>query len=95
MELFTYNSAAYKKYLQEHSHERGEVRFLESIAKKGMMAVEVGGHTGFIAMAIGKAVRREGMLFCFEPLPQYFEILRKNITSNGLYNRNLKKGAWR
>ncbi len=93
MDLFTHNSPAYKTYLQEHPHERGEVRFLQSIAQKGMVVVEVGGHTGLTAVAIGKQIGREGILFCFEPLPKYFEMLQKNIISNGLDNIQLSQLA--
>jgi hypothetical protein len=42
MELFLYNSPAFDNFLKNNPHERGEVRFLESIVKEGMNVIDIG-----------------------------------------------------
>ncbi len=89
MELFTYNSKEFKSYLQKNAHEQGEVKFLQSIAKEGITAVEVGAHIGITAVAIAKKIGEKGKLYCFEPVSEYFDILKKNVDSNRLNNVEL------
>ena len=40
IELFLYDSPAFKNFLKDNAHERGEVRFLESIVEEGMNAID-------------------------------------------------------
>ena len=86
MERFIFGSAEYESYMREHDHERGERDFLESIAEEGMTAVDVGGHHGPAACAISRAIGEQGRLYCFEPVPEYREILEANIKGSGLTN---------
>jgi FkbM family methyltransferase len=86
MERFVFDSPEYKAYMREHEHERGERAFLESIAKEGMTAVEVGAQYGPAACAISKAIGPQGKLYCFEPVPEYREILKENIEAGGCAN---------
>ena len=86
MDRFTYDSPEYEAYMQEHTHERGEIRFLESVAREGMIAVDAGGHFGFAACAISRTIGESGRLYCFEPIPEYREILRDNLKKNALRN---------
>ena len=86
MERFIFGSAEYESYIREHEHERGEKDFIESIAEAGMTAVDVGGNYGFAACAISRAVGETGRVYCFEPVPEYREILEDNIRANGLGN---------
>ena len=86
MELFLYNSPAFQSFLKNNPHERGEVKFLESIANEGMNVIDVGGHIGITAAAIAKKVGKRGLLYSFEPVPEYFDILKKNLSANKLEN---------
>lgn len=86
MERFIYGSPAYEAHMQESTHERGEKEFLEAIAWEGMIAVDVGGNVGLAACAIAQAIGETGRLFCFEPVPEFREILTRNIQENGLTN---------
>jgi FkbM family methyltransferase len=85
MELFLYNSPAFENFLKNNPHERGEVKFLESIVQEGMNVMDIGANKGitttFIANRIGG-----GKLYSFEPVPEYYHTLRKNLSSNGLEN---------
>jgi FkbM family methyltransferase len=86
VERFVFGSPEYESDMREHEHERGERQFLESIAEEGMIAVDVGGQYGPAACAISRAIGERGKLYCFEPVPEYREILEENIKASGLIN---------
>ena len=93
MELFLYDSSTFKNFLKDNRHEAGEVEFLKSIARKGMHAIDIGANIGITTVAIAKTIRRQGRLYSFEPVPEYFDILRDNVSSNGLENVQVHKLA--
>jgi FkbM family methyltransferase len=86
MELFLYDSPAFRNFLKDNPHEAGEVKFLESIAKKGMNVIDIGANIGITTVAVAKRIVKKGRLYSFEPTPEYFNILKENIASNGLEN---------
>jgi FkbM family methyltransferase len=86
MKLFLYDSPDFSNFLKDNPHERGEVKFLESIAKEGMHVIDIGANIGITTVAIAKRIRRGGKLYSFEPVPEYFNILKGNVSSNGLEN---------
>ena len=86
MQFFVYNSPAFKTFLKDHPHERGEVKFLELIVEEGMNVIDIGANIGITAVTIGKKIGKGGKLYSFEPVPEYFDILEKNLSSNGLEN---------
>jgi FkbM family methyltransferase len=86
MELFLYNSPDFRDFLKNNPHERGEVKFLESIAEEGMNAIDIGGHIGVTTVVIAKQAGKRGLVYSFEPVPEYFDILKKNLSANKLEN---------
>jgi FkbM family methyltransferase len=86
IELFLYDSPAFKNFLKDNPHERGEVKFLESTVKEAMNVIDIGANIGITTVAVAKKIGRRGKLYSFEPVPEYFDILKKNISSNGLGN---------
>jgi len=86
IELFLYDSPAFKNFLKDNPHERGEVKFLESIVKEGMNVIDIGANIGITTVTIARKIGRRGKLYSFEPSPEYFNILKENISSNGLEN---------
>lgn len=86
MQLFLYDSPAFKSFLEDNPHEAGELEFLESIAREGMYVIDVGANIGITTVAIAKRIRRVGRLHSFEPVPEYFGILKDNVASNRLVN---------
>ena len=83
---FIFNSPSFSQFLAEHPHERGEVEFLKSIAEEGMIAVEIGGYAGMTTVAIAKALGEKGIVYCFEPIPEYRKLLEKNLLVNNIEN---------
>jgi len=86
MELFLYDSPAFKDFLQHNSHESGEVRFLESIIRPGMKVIDVGANIGITSVTIARNIGKDGELYSFEPVSHYFRILQQNLSSNGIEN---------
>jgi len=86
IELFLYDSPAFKDFLKDNPHEAGEVKFLESIAKEGMHVIDIGANIGITTVTIARKIGRRGKLYSFEPSPEYFKILKDNVSSNGLEN---------
>jgi len=86
IELFLYDSPGFKNFLKDNPHERGEVKFLESIVKESMNIIDIGANVGITTVTIARKIGRRGKLHSFEPVPEYFDILKENISSNGLEN---------
>jgi FkbM family methyltransferase len=86
MQLFLYDSPSFKSFLKDNPHEAGEVEFLKSVVQEGMYVIDVGANIGITSVAIAKRIRRVGRLPSFEPVPEYFDILRDNVSSNRLRN---------
>jgi FkbM family methyltransferase len=78
--------AAFRRELQGDKHHYGEVTFLESVLRPGMTVIEGGANRGVTAVAIAGAVGSTGHVYAFEPVPEYFSSLRKNISGNGVGN---------
>ena len=86
IEFFLYDSPAFKNFLKDNSHEAGEVKFLESIVEEGMNVIDIGANVGITTVIVAKKIGRRGKLYSFEPTPEYFNILKENVSSNGLEN---------
>ena len=86
LEFFIYHSPNFRRFLRDNPHEHGEVKFLESILEEGMQVIDVGGHIGVTSAVIAKRIGDRGRLYSFEPIPEFFNILKKNLSFNRLKN---------
>jgi len=86
MEFFLYDSLAFQDFLKANPHEGAEVEFLESIAKEGMTVIDVGANIGITTVTVAKKIGGKGKVYAFEPLRGYFDVLKKNLSANGLKN---------
>jgi FkbM family methyltransferase len=59
-------------------------RIVTSIVKQGMTVIDVGAHIGFHTLLFAKCVGPSGRVFSFEPHPENFALLRKNVELNNL-----------
>ncbi len=92
-EPFRFEDPAFRRDLEDHPHEAGEVAFLESILRPGDTVVEAGGNRGITAVAASRKIGETGRLFVFEPVPEYFEALERNLALNGVSNAELFQAA--
>lgn len=63
-----------------------ETDFFRSIIKDGMTVVDIGANLGWYSLIAAGSVGREGKVFAFEPDPENFRLLSKNIIANGYQN---------
>lgn len=60
---------------------------------KGDIVVDVGASIGYFTLIFAREVGEEGHVFAFEPRPERFELLKKNIAINGYENVTLEQMA--
>jgi FkbM family methyltransferase len=85
MESFVFNDR-FRKKLRQDAHRYGEVLFLESVLRRGMTVIEGGAHSGITTIATARAVGKNGYVYAFEPVTDYFAYLQANISANGTNN---------
>jgi FkbM family methyltransferase len=66
-----------------------EDRFLMSLDLAGKTVYDIGAHIGIMTLFFSKAVGETGQVISFEPNPETFAILRKNVGMNDLTNVRL------
>lgn len=61
--------------------------------KRGNVFVDVGANIGYFTVMASKLVGERGRVYAFEPNPLSFEILKRNVESNGLPNVTIEQKA--
>lgn len=69
------------------AYEKGVLRWMAQWLRSGDHFVDVGANIGLMSVHAARCVGREGMVWSFEPHPDNYEALLKNITLNGLGDR--------
>jgi len=85
-DTFIYNSAERKDELANNPHYAGEIAFLGSIAKPGMIVIEAGASKAVTTVALAQAIGDMGHLYVFEPVPEYYSRLETTLSRNGVRN---------
>lgn len=86
MEPFIYESEEFRIELQNEPHLAGEIEFLRSIAKPGMNVLDVGLHRGVTTVALAKSIGPGGHVYAFEPVPEFYNAVRENLSRNRVKN---------
>jgi FkbM family methyltransferase len=66
--------------------ERMLTQIVEKEIKKGDIVLDIGAHIGYYTLIFAKLVGTEGRVYAFEPDPDNFAILNRNIEINGYSN---------
>jgi FkbM family methyltransferase len=61
--------------------------------KQGAICVDVGANLGYFSILMSRLVGETGQVIAFEPMPDTFEILCKNVSLNQLTNTKTVRGA--
>lgn len=61
--------------------------------KEGDIVVDVGASIGYYTLIFARLVGENGKVFAFEPKPERFELLKKNVEINGYHNVVLEQKA--
>ena len=80
-------------YLKPGSYEPETERFIRQHVKPGMTVLDVGANTGYMTILLADAVGANGRVHSFEPMRANYELLRKNVQSNGLNQAHLHNFA--
>jgi FkbM family methyltransferase len=59
------------------------VRFVRQTLRPGMRCVDAGAQTGFYTCVMASLVGQTGIVHAFEPMPENYELLLKNVEENG------------
>lgn len=67
-------------------HEEFKTEFVKKEISKGDVVLDIGANIGYYTLIFAKLVGEEGKVFAFEPDPDNFALLKKNIEINGYRN---------
>ena len=67
-------------------YEKYETELFKRLVKKGMVVVDIGANVGYYTLLVAHLVGDEGKVFAFEPDPNNYSLLCKNIEVNGYRN---------
>lgn len=80
-------------YTLEKDHEPFETEIIEKHVKPGDVVVDVGANIGYYTLIFARLVGKEGRVFAFEPDPDNFALLKKNVEVNGYKNVIIEQKA--
>jgi FkbM family methyltransferase len=66
--------------------EEAETRLFSSFVKEGMTVVDIGANIGYYTLLAARLVGEKGKVFAFEPSPDNFALLKRNVEANGYKN---------
>jgi FkbM family methyltransferase len=67
-------------------HEEATTTLFKKIVKPGDIVLDLGANIGYFTLLAAKLVGTKGKVYAFEPEPNNFNYLRKNIDINGYMN---------
>ncbi len=78
---------------EEGAFEPFETSLMQLELKEGDVVVDVGANIGYYTLIFARRVGPAGKVYAFEPDPNNFELLRKNVQINGYHNVILERKA--
>lgn len=69
---------------QYSAHTRNELAMLKSLIADGDNIIDIGAHIGTFAVPFARFNKGKGKIFSFEADPDNYNLLKQNITENGL-----------
>ena len=76
----------FEGYAKNLVHEKATTKLFKQVVKEGNMLVDLGANIGYFTLLAAKIVGPEGKVFAFEPEPQNYNYLKKNIALNNYDN---------
>jgi FkbM family methyltransferase len=71
-------------FLKPTDYEPETMAAIRTWVKPGMTVLDIGAHTGFVTLYLADQVGETGHVLGFEPSPDNFRLLEKNVRSNSL-----------
>ncbi len=79
-----YDKGIERKLYLTGSYEKGLLRILDKLVKPRDIVVDAGANIGLISIFCALRAGQSGMVLSFEPHPETYPILQKNISVNGI-----------
>lgn len=67
-------------------YEKWETELVKEIISEGMTVADIGANVGYYSLIAAKLVGNNGKVYAFEPEPENYELLVRNIEINGYTN---------
>lgn len=67
-------------------YEPGTTRLFQELVRPGMTVIDVGAHWGYFTLLAARGVGERGRVYAFEPHPDNWALLVKNVQVNGYGN---------
>lgn len=72
--------------VRSRPYEKYQTELFRKIVKKGMVVVDIGASIGYYTLIAAELVGENGKVFAFEPEPENYALLVRNIEANGYKN---------
>lgn len=75
------------------SYESFETEIFKKYVKSGDIVLDIGAHIGYYTLIAARIVGDAGRVISFEPEPENFSLLKKNVEANGYKNVSVSQKA--
>jgi len=80
--LYVYaNTASFQDYVLK-AYEPYTTELFKQVVKPGATVLDIGAQFGYYSLIAAKQIRQGGKVYAFEPVPNNFELLKRNIQIN-------------
>jgi FkbM family methyltransferase len=73
-------------------YEKFEYRMLDLLINDGDVIFDIGANIGYYSLNLALS-RRKSLVFAFEPIPETFGLLRRNVSMNAVFNIKINNFA--
>jgi len=87
-----YITPRFRSHFLENEFEKITAKIISTYINENCIFVDIGAHYGFYSLLVGKK-SKVTKIISFEPVPQNFEILKRNIQLNNIQNIELRNEA--
>lgn len=77
---------AFRSFIRAYGKEPLTTRIFKRVVKDGFTVVDIGANIGYFTLLAARLVGKNGRVYAFEPSPQNYGVLSKNVALNGYQN---------
>ena len=75
------------------TYEPDQTEIVKKVVNPGDIVIDIGAHVGYYTLLLAQIVGDKGRVYAFEPDPENFQLLKKNIEINKFQNVTLEQKA--
>lgn len=84
--MYVFNDPHFVGVYVNQSYEPYTVQLFKHAVKPGAIVLDIGANVGYFSLIAARRAGSRGKVFAFEPAPENFELLKRNIEFNDLFN---------